>query len=80
MAVNDVEFGEVRGRLIAVEATLKDLKTEVKEGNATSDAILLKLSAAEGGWKVLAGVAAASAAIGGILAKIIPLGTILPKI
>ncbi len=79
MPVSDREFGEMSARLAAVEKGMESLREDVKEGNQTSDAILLKLSRVEGGWRVLAAVAAASAAVGGLLAKFLPLTAILPK-
>lgn len=79
LAVTDREFGEMSARLAAVERGLDKIANKVDEGNAATDAILIKLSRVEGGWKVLAGVAAASAAIGGLAAKFLPLGMILPK-
>lgn len=79
MSISDRDFGNLEARMANVERTLGDLKSEVKDGNAVSDKILLKLSAAEGGWRTLAAVAAASAAVGGVLAKFLPIAAILPK-
>lgn len=74
MAVSEQEFGVALGRLGSVEKTVDRLERKLDENTQHTAEILRKLSAAEGGWKMLAGVAAAGATIGGLIVKFIPFG------
>ena len=71
--ISDREFGELSQRVHTLEATTKEIREDVKSGNAVSDQILHKLSAVEGGWRVIIGVASASAAVGGAIVKFAPM-------
>lgn len=57
------EVGELRMRLLAVEDEMRILRSDVRE---IRDALL----AIRGGWKILASVITASAALGGLLGSL----------
>ena len=76
MAVSDREFGELSQRVHSLEDSAREIKADVKAGNVVADQILHKLSAAEGGWKMLASVAAFGAAVGGLIVKLLPFGAV----
>lgn len=62
MALNR-EVGELRVRLSAVEDEMRILRSDVRE---IRDALV----SIRGGWKILASVIAASAALGGLLGSL----------
>ena len=57
------EVGELRVRLLAVEDEMRILRSDVRE---IRDALV----SIRGGWKILASVLAASAALGGLLGSL----------
>jgi hypothetical protein len=57
------EVGELRVRVSAVEDELRILRSDIRE---IRDALV----AIRGGWKILASVIAASAALGGLLGSL----------
>ena len=73
MAVTDREFGELSQKVAMMERTVEEIRRDVKEGNAVTDQILMKLSQVSGGWKALLAVGTMSAAVGGMVAKFLPM-------
>lgn len=73
MAPTDRELGELSQRVKTLEATVDEIRRDVKDGNRATDEILLKLGQVSGGWKALLAVGAFAAAIGGLIAKFAPL-------
>jgi len=63
MAINDREFGELSQRVQQLEITMKEVRSDVREGNKTSDQILAKIDRAEGGYRALLGIAAIAGGI-----------------
>lgn len=74
MAVSEQEFGVALGRLGSVEKTVDRLEQKLDWNTAKTDTILSKISGMEGSWRALLGVAAVSAAIAGIVVKLLPVG------
>lgn len=73
MTVTDREYGELVQQVKAMEKAIDEIRHDVKEGNAVTDQILLKLSQVAGGWKVLIAVGGIAAAIGAMVVKFLPL-------
>lgn len=72
MPVTDREYGELAQQVRAMEKAIDEIRHDVKEGNAVTDQILLKLSQVSGGWRALLAVGAMAAAVGGLIAKFLP--------
>lgn len=72
MSEYEREIGEMTARIQHLETTV----TEMREDLRTIRDTLLQ---ARGGWKTLMLVAGISATIGGLLAKIVPLLSFMPR-
>lgn len=62
----DHEIGALGARMGAVEEDIKEIRHDVRE-------MLEFMQQARGSWKTVMGIAGASAAVGALVAKIIPL-------
>ena len=62
----DHEIGALGARMGAVEEDIKEIRHDVRE-------MLEFMQHARGSWKTVMGIAGASAAVGALVAKIIPL-------
>lgn len=65
--IDPVEFGEMKGRVAAMEAAILDIRTQQKLADQKLDMVLDKLSEAKGGWRVLMLLGGAAATLGGAI-------------
>ena len=66
------ELGALTARVTNIEGWMKDMADDVKAMRTTLDQ-------AQGGWKLALGIAGGSATIGALVAKLLPLITVVPK-
>lgn len=82
MAVNDTEFGELRGDVKAIKKDLSEVETDMKALKQSVDGILTQIATVQGGLKVsiwFAGVVGAGGMF--LITKIAPLLLgFLPKV
>ncbi len=60
------DMGEIQARMLAVEAGVRELRSDVREIRDT-------LATFRGGWRALALIVAASASLGAVVSKMAPL-------
>lgn len=68
------EFGILTERVETIQRDMASMHTELKGNTAATAEILKRISALDGGWKVLVSVAAIVSAIIGFAIKLLPAG------
>lgn len=72
MAISDRDFGNLEAKVSNMEGDLQEVKGDLRAVKDDVRKILLQLSEARGGWKVLSLISGASAVVGGLIVKIFP--------
>ncbi len=66
------EFGVLSERVENVQRDMTDMRHELRTNTATTAEILRRISAIDGGWKVLVGISAFISAAIGLAIKFMP--------
>lgn len=67
------DLGKMGAQIDGLAKGIATLTDELRRTNDDLDSLRLTLARAEGGWKVLAGVATVSATVGGLIASFLPM-------
>lgn len=65
-AIDPVEYGKLLSKVTTLESEVQELRTDMKK-------VLATLQEAQGGWRLMMLLGGASAVVGGLLAKFLPL-------
>lgn len=63
--IDPIEYGELRGKVAAMQTQISEIQSQQAATNAKLDQVLAKLSEARGGWKMMMALGGAAATLGG---------------
>lgn len=73
VAGNDREVGELLGRMTAVERTTERLERKLDANSSSTEEILKRIAALDGGWKVLLAISGLVSAGMALAIKFLPI-------